>query len=86
MKSEIRYWIIFNGGGITSAYDRLLSTRYGVAAVELIAQGKFGSMVALQDGKMTSASLEAVIGKNKQVDVNSELIQVAKSLGVSFGE
>lgn len=43
-------------------------------------------MVALQDGKMTSASLEAVIGKNKQVDVNSELIQVAKSLGVSFGE
>jgi 6-phosphofructokinase 1 len=85
---EIRNTVLghLQRGGITSAYDRLLSTRYGVAAVELIAQGKFGSMVALQDGKMTDAPLEAVIGKNKQVDVDSELIHVAKSLGVSFGE
>jgi 6-phosphofructokinase (EC 2.7.1.11) len=85
---EIRNTVLghLQRGGITSAYDRLLSTRYGVAAVELIAKGKFGSMVALQDGKMTDASLEAVIGKNKQVDVDSELIRVAKSLGVSFGE
>ncbi|KNZ41600.1 6-phosphofructokinase [Acetobacterium bakii] len=73
-------------GGITSAYDRLLSTRYGIAAVELIAAGKFGCMVALQDGKMTYAMLEDVIGENKQVDIHSELIYVAKSLGVSFGE
>lgn len=54
--------------------------------MELIAEGKFGNMVALQDGKMTSAPLEEVIGNNKQVGVDSELIQVAKSLGVSFGE
>jgi len=73
-------------GGITSAYDRLLSTRYGIAAVELIADGKFSCMVALQDGKMTYAALEDVIGENKQVDIHSELIYVAKSLGVSFGE
>ncbi|OFV71366.1 6-phosphofructokinase [Acetobacterium wieringae] len=85
---EIRSTVLghLQRGGITSAYDRLLSTRYGVAAVELIAEGKFGNMVALQDGKMTSAPLEEVIGNNKQVGVDSELIQVAKSLGVSFGE
>lgn len=87
-KHEIRNTVLghLQRGGITSAYDRLLSTRYGVAAVELIAAGKFGSMVALQDCRMTYAPLEEVIGENKQVDVNSELIHVAKSLGVSFGE
>lgn len=85
---EIRNTVLghLQRGGITSAYDRLLSTRYGVAAVELIAEGKFGCMVALQDGKMSDASLEKVIEKNKQVDIDSELIHVAKSLGISFGQ
>ncbi|MBU4541510.1 MAG: 6-phosphofructokinase [Firmicutes bacterium] len=87
-RHEIRNTVLghLQRGGITSAYDRLLSTRYGVAAVELIAQGKFGYMVAIQDGKMSEASLEEVTIKNKLVDVDSELIHVAKSLGISFGD
>lgn len=85
---EIRNTVLghLQRGGITSAYDRLLSTRYGVAAVELIAEGKFGQMVAIKDGRMSYDSLENVIGENKYVELDSELIQVARSLGVSFGD
>lgn len=85
---EIRNTVLghLQRGGITSAYDRLLSTRYGVAAVELIADGKFGQMVAIKDGRMSYDSLENVIGENKYVELDSELIQVARSLGVSFGD
>ena len=53
-------------GGITCTFDRILSTRYGVAAVELIEQGKFGSMVCLKGNEVTYDSLENVIGNNKR--------------------
>ena len=74
-------------GGITSTYDRILSTRYGVGAVELINEGKFGDMVCLKDGKMSSDSLENVIGqKSKLVDPDGELVKVAKKIGISFAD
>lgn len=73
-------------GGRPSAYDRILSTRYGVAAVELINQGKFGSMVALQGDTITSVTLEEAVGKLKTVPTDSEIINIAKSVGVSFGD
>lgn len=74
-------------GGTTSTYDRILSTRYGVAAVELINEGKFGEMVSLKDGKISSDSLENVIGqKSKLVDPNGELVKVAKKVGISFAD
>ena len=73
-------------GGSPSAADRILSTRYGVAAVELAAAGKFGNMVALKDNKMTYVSLEGVIGCNKSVEVNGELVEMAKAIGVCFGD
>ena len=73
-------------GGSPSSADRILSTRYGVAAVELAVQGKFGQMVALKDNRMTSVSLESVIGCNKSVDPNGELVQAAKAIGICFGD
>ncbi len=73
-------------GGRPSAYDRILSTRYGVAAVELVNQGKFGSMVALQGNTITSVTLEEAVGKLKTVPTDSEIINIAKSVGVSFGD
>ncbi len=74
-------------GGSTSAHDRVLSSRYGCAAVELAMEGKFGNMVILKGDKIEYASLEDVIGQeNKQVDPDSELVQVAKSLGICFGD
>lgn len=48
-------------GGTTCTFDRILSTRYGVGAVELINEGKFGSMVCLKGNEITYDSLENVI-------------------------
>lgn len=74
-------------GGITSTYDRILSTRYGVGAVELINAGKFGEMVCLKGDKISSDSLENVIGqKSKLVDPNEGLVKVAKKIGISFAD
>ena len=74
-------------GGTTSTYDRILSTRYGVSAVELIRENKFGHMVCLKDGKISSDSLENVIGqKSKLVDPNGELVKMAKKIGISFAD
>ncbi len=78
-------------GGDTSAYDRILSTRYGVKAMELAVEGKFGVMVAMKNGEVTYSTLEDVIGqaeiaRTKTVPLDSELIKVARTLGVSFGD
>ena len=73
-------------GGSPTAHDRILSTRYGAAAVELLMQGKFGMMVTLKGDDMGYASLEDVIGKNKAVDPSGELVSIAKGIGISFGD
>ena len=72
-------------GGTPTANDRILSTRYGSYAVELLMEGKFGNMVILDGNAMSYESLENVIGSNKAVDPNGELVRIAEATGVSFG-
>lgn len=73
-------------GGSPSSSDRILSTRYGVAAVGLAAEGKFGNMVTLRGNNMSYDSLENVIGrKSKLVNPTGELVEVAKAIGITFG-
>lgn len=86
--NEIRCAVLghIQRGGNTSTFDRILSTRYGVAAVELINQEKFGNMVCLKGDTIEYDSLENVIGKTKSVNPDSELVQVARSIGISFGD
>jgi len=73
-------------GGRPIPYDRILSTRYGVAAVELINEEKFGVMVSLQGNEIKAVPLEEAVGKLKMVDPDGELVRIAKSVGVSFGD
>ena len=74
-------------GGTPTAHDRVLSARYGYAAVELAMKGKFGRMVTLQGDDITDVALEDVISKHTEnVDPNGELVQVARALGVCFGD
>ncbi|HEY9855487.1 MAG TPA: 6-phosphofructokinase [Stenomitos sp.] len=73
-------------GGTPSAYDRVLATRYGAAAVELLMEGKYGNMVTLKGNGMSYDSLEHVIGKIKTVDPEGELVRTAKNIGISFGD
>lgn len=85
--NEVRATILghVQRGGNTSTYDRILSTRYGVGAAELIHEGRFGHMVCLKNNEISSATLEEVIGSNKNVDPDGELVVMAKKLGISFG-
>lgn len=73
-------------GGRPNAYDRILSTRYGVAAAELIREGKFGMMVGLRGNEIVPVSLEDAVGKLKTVNPKGELVRFAKSIGVEFGD
>jgi phosphofructokinase-like protein len=63
-------------GGSPTAFDRVLGTRYGVAAVDLIDQGKFGYMVSLKGNQITHIPLRQAMQKVKTVD--SELMRTAE--------
>lgn len=73
-------------GGSPSPYDRLLSTRYGAAAVHAAVRGVFGEMVALRAQEIVTVPLEEAVGHLKTVRPHSDLVQSARSLGVSFGD
>jgi len=64
-------------GGTPTAFDRILGTRFGVKAVELILKGEFGKMVSLQGNKIVSVPLERAVEKLKTVDM--ELYEIAKT-------
>ncbi|MCK4365144.1 MAG: 6-phosphofructokinase [Thermoplasmatales archaeon] len=63
-------------GGTPTAHDRILATRFGVAAVELIKNENFGKMVALQGNKIVPIELEEAVSKSKTVDM--DLYDIAK--------
>ncbi|KON32014.1 MAG: hypothetical protein AC479_08015 [miscellaneous Crenarchaeota group-6 archaeon AD8-1] len=63
-------------GGTPTAYDRILATRYGKAAIDLVNAQKFGLMVALKGKKITAVPLKTIVGKRKTVDL--ELYELAK--------
>ncbi|MGL4991415.1 MAG: 6-phosphofructokinase [Sarcina sp.] len=73
-------------GGNTSAYDRILSTRYGVRAAELVNENLFGNMVCLKGIEISHVSLEEVIGSTKTVEKNDEKVRAAKQIGISFAD
>jgi len=87
-KKDVRVTVLghVQRGGTPSPFDRVLSTRFGAGAVELIVERKFGHMVALRGGSVTSVSIEEACGRNKLVDPNSELVRVAKATGICFGD
>lgn len=73
-------------GGAPSAYDRILSTQFGVHAAYLISKEKYGRTVAKIGNKITSNKLEDIAGKTKFVETDDHLVIAAKDIGVSFGD
>lgn len=73
-------------GGEPCPYDRVLSTRLGAEAVQLIMKKAYGRMVAVQNNKITSVPLEEVSGRLKMVDPGHPMIREAKMVGISFGD
>ncbi|MEI6456741.1 MAG: ATP-dependent 6-phosphofructokinase [bacterium] len=72
-------------GGSPSPMDRVLATRFGAHAVELIAAGKFGEMVSLKGDSITSVPLSEVGGKLRLVPQNHPLVVKARRMDVCFG-
>ena len=73
-------------GGSPCPYDRVLSTRLGAAAAELILDGDYGYMIGIKNGETVKVPLEEVAGKLKTVDPQSRIIKEAKLTGISFGD
>lgn len=73
-------------GGSPSSFDRVLATRYGVAAAELVERGEFGKMVALRAGEIVSVDIAEAVAEPKLVDPKSQLVEQARTLGICFGE
>ena len=76
----------FQRGGAPCAADRVLSSRFGAAAAELICDGNFGNMVALRDDKIVPVPLSEVAGKLKTVPPDCEIVAQARALGLSMGD
>lgn len=88
-------------GGTPTAYDRVLSTKYGAKAMELALNGKFGVLTVIQNGLLSSVPLEDVVGNNKEigavsgnteesnirkVTMDHDLVKTAKNIGIYLGE
>jgi ATP-dependent phosphofructokinase / diphosphate-dependent phosphofructokinase len=73
-------------GGMPTPNDRLLSLRYGAAAVRLAGEGRWGHMVAFNPPEMTAVPLEIAIESVKHVPVDCETVRTARELGISFGD
>ena len=64
----------------------MLATRFGTAAAELIVNRQYGRMVAIRGGKIVSIPLEEAASKTKFLPTDHPLIQVARDIGISFGD
>ena len=88
-------------GGTPTAFDRVLSTKYGSTAMELALEGKFGTLVVIKNGKLDSASLEDVVGNNtkigavsgntaesnlRKVTMDDDLVKAARDIGINLGD
>ena len=88
-------------GGCPTAYDRVLSTKYGAKAMELAMEGKFGVLTVIQNGKLGYVPLEDVVGENKElgaveggtkesnvrlVTMDDELVKTARDIGICLGD
>jgi 6-phosphofructokinase 1 len=73
-------------GGAPTSFDRILATRFGGKAVDLVQRGEFGTMVAFDPPDIVAKPLSEVVGRVKTVPRNFDLLVTAKALGVTFGD
>ena len=75
-------------GGPPTSFDRLLGTRFGSAAMRLVAEKEFGTMVALDPPRVMAVPLRTAVGKGKckTVPLTSDVIRSARDMGIGFGD
>ncbi len=88
-------------GGTPTAFDRVLSTKYGTKAMELALEGKFGTLAVMRNGKLDYATLDDVVGNNtkigaasgnteesnlRKIKMDDDLIKTARNIGINLGD
>lgn len=73
-------------GGSPTTFDRLVSLRFGAAAVRMVEMENFGTMVALDPPEVKAVPLEEIIGKMKKVSLDCDSIQTARDIGICLGD
>jgi 6-phosphofructokinase 1 len=88
IKSEVRVTVLghLQRGGTPSSFDRILATRFGHAAAELVAERHWNRMVALRAGGIVSVPIAEAIARPRRVDPLGPLVGTARALGVAFGD
>ncbi len=72
-------------GGTPTTYDRVLATRFGVEAVNLIAAGKFGHMACLKGRSIKSTPIKTAVKRLKRVNPEGQVVHTAEALGITLG-
>jgi ATP-dependent phosphofructokinase / diphosphate-dependent phosphofructokinase len=87
-KKDVRVSVLghIQRGGSPTPFDRILATRFGVAAVDLIAEGGFGKMVCLHNTQIEAVDIAHAVGQLKTVDPHGQIVNTARSIGISFGD
>jgi 6-phosphofructokinase 1 len=85
---ETRFTILghVQRGGAPSTTDRVLGAAFGVRAVDLAAQGRFGRVVVWSNREVSDIPLADVVACSRRVDVDGDLVRTARGLGISFGD
>src|SRR6266853_194843 len=88
LKKDVRVTVLghIQRGGSPSPFDRILATRFGVEAVELIARGEFDRMVCRRAGEIESVSLDEAVGETRLVDPKGSIVRTARAIGMNFGD
>lgn len=88
IKADIRETVLGHTqrGGTPIAYDRVIASVFGVKAMELVLEGKFGELVVLKNNDYTSVPIKEAISAYNFVDPNGTLVKAAKGLGIFFGD
>lgn len=73
-------------GGTPIAFDRVIASVFGVKAMELVLEGKFGHLIVLKNNDYVSVPIKEAISSYNFVDPNGTLVQAARGLGISFGD
>ena len=73
-------------GGAPTSFDRVLATRFGGKAVELVQRGEFAMMVANDPPDIIARPIADIVGKTKTVPLDLDLLLTARALGVAFGD
>jgi phosphofructokinase-like protein len=73
-------------GGTPVAFDRVLATRFGFQAVELIAESQWNQMVVLHEGRTSAVPIESVAGQQRTIPVDNPLVAMARAVGTCMGD